>query len=276
MSVYKPGELGEALKEVDITTIDVVQSKAAEIEEAAHLFLTRRQAETNSPPYAVISRLTTISNLAGKLHAILTEGADPNHELAEGDLKRAADRSLRSVIFVTAENKGSLVEEPLKTFTIEGLDEEFTVKGPDGEEHTTLLGPDGEFYPLVGPDVEYTDWSVDREFDLSIRAVATVRDWAKSALIKERNRKASGRRSPSHQANDALDELFDRLVEISDHGPETSEPSFYSRRKGKVAPYGPLIRYLKLCLEPLKDHVKKLTPGALRNRVRRLKTRTKE
>ena len=76
MRVYKPGELEEALKEVGITDQEVAQSKAAEIEEAAQMFLTRRQAEISSPPHAVISRLRKISDLAGKLHTMLIEPSE--------------------------------------------------------------------------------------------------------------------------------------------------------------------------------------------------------
>ncbi len=106
MRMYEPGVLDEALKEVRITAPGVVRSKTAKIEEAAQKFLTRRQAEIGSPPHAVISRLRKISDLAGKLHAMLLEGADPDHELEESNMKRAADRSLRAVIFFGVRKQG--------------------------------------------------------------------------------------------------------------------------------------------------------------------------
>ncbi len=249
MRVYEPGELDEALREVGITDQEVAQSKATEIEQAARVFLTRRQAEISSPPHAVISRLRKISDLAGKLHTMLLEGADPDYELQEIDIKRAVDRSLRAVVFVASENKGALGEEPWETFRVEGLDGEFT------------------------------DRQHDRVFDDSLQAVASIRDWANTAIRKEGYRKASREARPRHQADDALNELIARLVEISDYGPKTSEPSYLGRRRGKVEPEGPLIRYLELCLKPLRGHdpaVEKLTRNGLRSRVRRSTNRTKK
>ncbi len=242
MHVYEPGALDEALKEVGITAPGVVRSKAAEIEEAAQIFLTRRQAEIGSPPHAVISRLRKISDLAGKLHAMLLEGADPDYELQESDIKRAADRSLRAAIFVASESRGSRGDEPLEKFHVEGL------------------------------DGEITDRRVDRAFDHSLETVARIRDWADSAINKENNRKASRKACPPRQADYALNELIARLVEISEYGPKMSEPSVIRRRQGKTTPDGPLPRYLEFCLKPLKrtdPDVEKLTTHGLRSRVRR-------
>ncbi len=242
MRMYEPGVLDEALKEVRITAPGVVRSKTAKIEEAAQKFLTRRQAEIGSPPYAVISRLRKISDLAGKLHAMLLEGADPDYELQESDIKRAADRSLRAAILVVSESRGSRGDEPLEKFRVEGL------------------------------DGEITDRRIDHEFDHSLETVAWIRDWADSAIGKESNRKSSRKTCPPRQADDPLNELIARLVKISGYGPKMSEPSVIERRQGKTTPDGPLIRYLECCLEPLKGRdpaVEKLTRHGLKSRVRR-------
>ena len=132
---------------------------------------------------------------------------------------------------------------------------------------------------MEGLDGEFTDRQHNRDFDDSLQAVASIRDWANTAIRKEGYRKTSREARPRHQADDALNALIARLVEISDYGPKTSEPSYFERRRGKVEPDGPLIRYLELCLKPLGGHdpaVAKLTRNALRSRVRRSTIRTKK
>ena len=147
---------------------------------------------------------------------MLLEGADPDHELQESDIKRAADRSLRAVIFAASESRGSQGDEPFEKFHVEGLDGEFT------------------------------DRRVDRAFDHSLEAVARIRGWANSAIGKESNRKSSRKTCPPRQADDPLNELIARLVKISGYGPKMSEPS-RSERLRVPRTWPAVIRYESGC-----------------------------
>ena len=242
MHVYEASELADALKEVGVTEPAIVDCKSTQIDDAALLFLTRRQAESDSPPHKVINELGKISNAARKLSLMLREGADPDYVLDEGHPKRAANGRLQMVSNRISEKLGELSGPQLAAFM--------------------------RCWCRREPQVEVTDTA----FDIALEAVAFIQAWADGARILEERRKLGRRSRSTREADDALNEFIDRLVEISEYGPKTSEPSSIERDQGKTDPFGPLIRYINACLEPLRKRdpaVRKLTAGGVRGRTRR-------
>ena len=242
MRFYEASELADAHREVGFTDPAIVECKSGQIDDAALLFLTRRQAESASPPHKVIDELDKILNAARKLSQRLRESADPDYVLDEGHAKRAANRQMRMVSSRQSEKLRELGEPQLAEFI----------------------------------RCWYRDESEARTFDdaldFALQGITLVQLWAERAREIEERRKRRRKSRPTREADDALNELFARLIEISDYGPKTSEPSPIQHRQGKHDPYGPLIRYVAACLETLRERdpaIRQLTPGGIRGRIRR-------
>ena len=160
MHVYEASELTDALKEVGVTDPAIVECKAVQIDDAALLFLTQRQAESASPPHKVIQELEKISRAARKICVMLQEGADPDHVLDEGDVRRAANRRMWMVSNRMSERLGELGERQLTAFIREWYEGKFA------------------------------SWVTNRAFDLALQGTALIQSWAEGALNVERHRKS--------------------------------------------------------------------------------------